>query len=1766
MIQPLNLQRLSSELTNYFRLSNDPAPDDISEISTVQLEAEDILCELKVKIKEKIKVIERENQVNRDTNPNLNSRLPKLSLPEFDGDILQWSTFWDQFSSNIDKRNLTDVDKLLYLKASLKGEAKKIVEGLETTNKNYSIALVTLKNRYGKENHIIDAHYSALYRVKASTAMNVTEVRQTLNEIERHLRVLKSLGEDINHNHLRFLIMEKFPQEIIYEMKMKINTESIEEIRKCLEVIITAREDAERVIQGKSEDNYTTQSLHANASGDNNMKLKSKRPTSKEMSTKKQDKNRGLFQGRQRSFRKQFKRKWEEPVGNQERQHEKKRKLHCIFCQENHFNDQCKAFTTLRERKNKLINRCYACLRIGHTVKTCVRKPKCAHCNEIGSHNRALCPRTLSKEIEPTNTLMQLNAKGTTILQTAVVNAKSEKEGHVETKCRILLDSGSQRTYITREVAKQLNLPIEEESRLSIFTFGSKTPQIIDSPIVKIKLLTRTNETLLLYANVVPYISQCVPYPDTELGHWENKTVLADDGSLSSRIDILIGNDYYHNVMKTGKLKIRENLYLVNSKLGWILSGETNLKPVDELSVITYFLSCGETKLNKPDLPLNNVDIKSLWDLESIGITDSPKISADEEAVKTFNESTEVIDNRYTVSWPWTEYPPSLSTNFGLSFGRLVSLLKRLDSNTLLEYDNILKEQISKGVIELVSKHTNQEKHPVHYLPHHCVRQKEKPIRIVYDASAKTKDSNSLNECLYCGPMMLEDLTGLLVKFRYHQIALSADVEKAFLQIALHERDRDVTRFLWIKDLNKPPTEDNIIYMRFCRVPFGIISSPFLLNATIKLHLSNDDKPKVRDLANDIYVDNLVTGSSSVAEALELYNDSREAFKQMSMNLREWSSNSYEFTEQIPDSSKEIRVKILGLDWDLKEDLLQLRYKIDSNANNKREVLRVIASIYDPCGFVAPHILPAKLFLQELWKTKIKWDTTFSKQMKEEWSTIREQLDKIKEISIPRCYMANAQNNDVQLHCFTDASLKAYAATVYIVNENKISFVIGKSRLVPIKDQDNLKIPRLELLGVLIGSRLIKFIRNFLPAKVTHQFLWTDSQIVIGWCKSSKLLPPFVARRIQEIKRNKELIIRYVPSELNPADVATKPYSTCEDKVKWLAGPQYLLQACDTWPQKTTNTNSLLSREDLPNESEDEEVEMDETISANCNKRLDEINNQCKINEKEKEQLQETYLEEIKKLQEEYFKDEVNGKDTNLSRNLGLFRDIDGILRCKGRMRNTNWSFDKRYPILLPKDSQLTNRIIMETHNKNYHVGVNHTLSIIRETYWILQGKRQVQKLLKKCPTCVKHGGGPYKLPPTPALPPERVNYSSPFTFTGIDYLGPVLVNNGNGLEKRWICLFTCLAIRAIHLEVVQDLSAEEGLRALRRMIATRGLPTLITSDNALQFKLMSEILAKPYCIENKIRWRFIPALAPWFGGFYERLMGIVKHCMKRTLQKHCLKDCELSTVMKEIEAVVNTRPLTHIDAELDHILKPADFLAVGKCITVENTRKEPLAEGTVTKRELVKGWKRALKIQEEFREMFSNRYLLSLRERYQHSHRDPRVTSKLEPQEGQIVQIKGEHPNRESWRVGKITKLMKGKDGFSRTAKVKVDNSEYIRSISHLYPLEMDEQEAHALADKPRPSYNYIPSERITREVHEETTGETSEIRSGEIDAPEKENDHTIQDHNETMLEDQLLPEEITNENEVDLSSEEPRPKREAAVRALEKIKEWTQNLIVLL
>lgn len=240
---------------------------------------------------------------------------------------------------------------------------------------------------------------------------------------------------------------------------------------------------------------------------------------------------------------------------------------------------------------------------------------------------------------------------------------------------------------------------------------------------------------------------------------------------------------------------------------------------------------------------------------------------------------------------------------------------------------------------------------------------------------------------------------------------------------------------------------------------------------------------------------------------------------------------------------------------------------------SKRDVLKSIASIYDPCGFAVPIILPAKLFFQKLWKIKTKWDDQLNDNLLIEWEHIASKFTYIQKCHIDRHFAQGIENDnemiEYELHCYTDSSKDAYAAVIYLRSSlhtnNMISFVIDKSRLVPIKEQNNLQIPKLELLGALIGCRLLNYAIKFLRIKIKAQFLWTDSQIVLSWYKSEKLLPPFVARRINEIKLNKTLQIRYVPSKLNPADVGTR-VERIDSFSRWLIGPEFLAKNAEQWP------------------------------------------------------------------------------------------------------------------------------------------------------------------------------------------------------------------------------------------------------------------------------------------------------------------------------------------------------------------------------------------------------------------------------------------------------------------------------------------------------------------------------------------------------------------------------------------------------------------------
>ena len=196
-------------------------------------------------------------------------------------------------------------------------------------------------------------------------------------------------------------------------------------------------------------------------------------------------------------------------------------------------------------------------------------------------------------------------------------------------------------------------------------------------------------------------------------------------------------------------------------------------------------------------------------------------------------------------------------------------------------------------------------------------------------------------------------------------------------------------------------------------------------------------------------------------------------------------------------------------------------------------------------------------------------------------------------------------------------------------------------------------------------------------------------------------------------------------------------------------------------------------------------------------------------------------------------------------------------------------------------------------------------------------------------------------MPSMAPYPSQRIEESSPFSYTGLDYLGPLYVKVGTETSKIWVCLFTCLAVRAIHLEIIRDMTANQFLLCLRRLIARCGKPKLIISDNAPQFKLTKSALdvawqsatthpdTQSYLANKEIKWKFIVELAPWMGGFYECLMGLVKQSLRKSIRKICLNFDQCQTVLTEVEAVLNSRPLVYVGADLNSglTLTPAHFL-----------------------------------------------------------------------------------------------------------------------------------------------------------------------------------------------------------------------------------------------
>ena len=608
-----------------------------------------------------------------------------------------------------------------------------------------------------------------------------------------------------------------------------------------------------------------------------------------------------------------------------------------------------------------------------------------------------------------TTSAMYAGANPGVLLQTAKVQVCNPDRLGSPVNVRVILDSGSQRSYITRRTSDTLSLDLSHKQKMLIKTFGAEKEEERDCEIVKVAMKTVDGAFLELSLFTVPLI--CEPLTHQPLAICQEKyehlahLTLADScDEEDMSIDVLIGLDYFWQITTDQVIRGSSGPTAVYTRFGWVLSGPTGIPGhcTSSVNVITsHILRCDSRLRGGEDL---DSTLRMFWELESLGVN-----SEDSAVVKNFDREITFKNGRYQVSLPWKPSHEALPDNYHLSKKRLLSLLRRLKQNPsiLKEYDATIKDQLSRGIVEVVGDIGSQPQPPgpIHYLPHHAVIKWDKQtskLRIVYDASARG-DGPSLNDCLLVGPKFGQSIMDIVLRFRVHSVALMSDIEKAFLMISVSPTDRDVLRFLWIDDVAKD--DPQIITLRFTRVVFGVSSSPFLLNATVQHHLQDyslSHPETVKKICHSIYVDDIASGANSDDSAYKLYSDAKAILKEGGFNLRKFVTNSPELQKKIDEKEhimqlhptdadpesytkttlgatqtvKAGETKVLGVKWNPSMDSLVFDFndvfaQVSNSEPTKRNVVGAASKFYDPLGVVSPVTIRFKALFQELCEAKL---------------------------------------------------------------------------------------------------------------------------------------------------------------------------------------------------------------------------------------------------------------------------------------------------------------------------------------------------------------------------------------------------------------------------------------------------------------------------------------------------------------------------------------------------------------------------------------------------------------------------------------------------------------------------------------------------------------------------------------------------------------------------------------------------------------------------
>ncbi|XP_067121310.1 uncharacterized protein [Centruroides vittatus] len=1597
-----------------------------------------------------------------------NFKLPKIELQKFDGNLKNYLSFWGLFKKIHEDPNISDLDKFQYLiQSTLKGSrAREVIESFPVTAEHYSQAIECLNSRFGREDVLIEVYVRELLSLVLNNALGQEHklpIVKLYDRIETQLRSLKMLGvtTDKCASMLYPLVESSLPTDLlrIWErhlnsMLLKSGRENFNKLETLMQFLRNEIESEEKISLATSGFGFQNKTKKVVQS-----KIKAASPYNKTVPTGMEL----LTSAQEKPFRDQ----------------------QCVFCEKSHASAECRKAEnlTLDQRKQILIKRgaCFKCLKLNHISSSCRAKCSCTVCGK--PHHVLLCRN--SRKVSPNNAsvgegdgappvceqaLANVSSTPRVLLQTLVVILRGEERC---LKIRAIIDTASQRSYILKSTAERVGYQPMRKENLKHSLFGGSCTDICEHDVYKVHL-SCVDDKYRCNFDVLDQSTICLTTPPVtqELCQDELSNMGISLSDCQGPIELLIGADVAGKLMTGGLRTLKSGLTAIETKLGWTILGRTkeHSEPTENL-IVTSML-------------IGDLRIPDLWELDILGIKDPAEKQSKKELEQASIEHFEKTlkrdsDGRYMVSLPWIEGCQALPDNRVLAERRLKSTVKTLQNKNLVDaYEGVFKQWLEEQIIEEI-KDVKTNEINCHYLPHRAVIKEHSTtkIRPVFDASAKERGNVSLNDCLAKGPNYIELIPSILNKFRLFEYGVIADIRKAFLQIEISEADRNFLRFLWWEGGDP----GKLKVFRHRRVVFGVNSSPFLLGATLNYHLNHVPdhlQETALKLKKSMYVDNCVTSCQSKEELVNFMRQSREIMRLACFDLRGWVYNGIQ-TETSPVCDGDERtlgtleiqpdeiVSVLGLNWNISEDVLycdaNLRVPNDEILT-KRVVLSLASQLFDPIGFLSPVTLIPKLLMQECWKRKLAWDTPLPHDLERRLLKWIKELKFLKEVKIPR-RIVNSYNTAVPLsfYIFCDASQYSYAACIYLRQPDtcniKWLLIQARARVAPL---GSVSISRLELLACLLGVRMMNTIKGDFPLERLSTLYWTDSMNALYWIKNQECWATFVMNRVNEIRSlSSPDDWNHVPGYLNPADL---PSRGCNARTlaesRWWETLQFTSLPVEEWPrQKEMPDMEIVSSERKKSVISALDVEKAEKFyenystywkilrvtawiyrfTSNLKGRPLRMSGGLTVKE-----IKHAELVLLKLIQREEF---PKGIDNRL-RKLHPVIDKEGLLRVKTLVFRSKDSEDFRLPIILPGNHYIVQKLIEWKHRELNHAGVQILMNHLREKYWILRCRKYIRLITLRCSRCRRFVVSPAH-PESPPLPVDRIRDAAPFEVTGVDLAGPLYLRDK---QKCWIVLYTCAVYRAVHLELLTSLSTKAFLQTFRRFVARRGRPSVIYSDNGTNFvgaaKIFSEAeltKIKDEILVQSIIWKFIPPASPWWGGWWERLVGCVKQIMRRILGRASLTYEELYTIICEVEGLMNSRPLTTLSEDTE------DLIPLTPNMFLQGIKETGLPDlNHLEKVNLGKRFRYLCKLRKDLRNRFRIEYLGQLQ--------NPKGVAKGAKviAVGDIVLVGHDNQKRLDWPLAKVVEIYPGKDGLVRVAKIKTQVGFLIRPVRRLYPLEI--------------------------------------------------------------------------------------------------------------